>query len=131
MPDSSKRPKFKCTGCGKCCTGNPRTHFIELTTGEAEKIQRSLNIGRSWFYRRYLEVLGEQTWGIRIGKDKRCVFLDKKKACRIYQTRPQQCRSYPYWPEILGSRSAWQNESRRCEGIGLGNLIAKKYRKNF
>jgi len=131
MPDSDRRPKFKCTGCGKCCTGNPGTHYVELATGEAEIIRRTLNIGRTWFYRRYLVLLDGQTRGIRIGENKRCVFLDKKKACRIYHTRPRQCRSYPFWPEILCSRSAWQNESRRCEGIGLGNLIAKKYRQNL
>ncbi len=131
MPDSDKRPKFNCTGCGNCCTGNPGTHYIELTTGEAEKIRRLLNISRPWFDRRYLVRLDGQARGIRIGEDRRCVFLDKKKACRIYQSRPQQCRSYPFWPEILCSRSAWQNESRRCEGIGQGNLIAKKYRQNL
>lgn len=131
MTNSYKAPRFKCTGCGKCCTGNPTTHYIELTSGEAENIRRSLSIGRTWFIRRYLVSLTDESHGLRIERNRRCVFLDKKKGCRVYKVRPQQCRGYPFWPEILHSRSAWKKEARRCEGIGQGNLIPRKYQQSL
>jgi len=37
--------------------------------------------------------------------------------------RPQQCRTYPFWPEIVETRGAWQEEARRCEGMGRGPVI--------
>jgi Fe-S-cluster containining protein len=131
MTNSYKAPRFKCTGCGKCCTGNPTSHYVELTSGEAENIRRSLGISHSWFIRRYLVALTDNTHGIRIEQNRQCVFLDKKKGCKIYELRPRQCRSYPFWPEILHSRSAWKEEARRCEGIGQGTLVAKKFRVNL
>lgn len=131
MPNLYKAPRFKCTGCGKCCTGNPTTHYIELTDGESEKIRRGLGISQPWFTRRYLTQLDDTAYGIKIDQNRNCVFLDKKKGCKIYETRPQQCSSYPYWPEILHSRTSWNKEAKRCEGIGRGNLVQKKYRKNI
>ena len=131
MNKSYKAPRFECTGCGKCCTGNPATHVIELTSGEAEKIHQSLAISRSWFIRRYLVPLTDESYGIRIEKNRQCVFLDKKKGCRIYEIRPRQCRSYPFWPEILHSRTSWKNEARRCEGIGQGKLVPARFRQNL
>jgi len=45
-----------------------------------------------------------------------CVFL-KENRCSLYQARPKQCKTYPFWPEILRSKKAWDNEKMRCEGL--------------
>jgi hypothetical protein len=45
-----------------------------------------------------------------------CVFLDGKK-CNIYESRPQQCRAFPWWPENLKNKEAWEETKKRCEGI--------------
>jgi uncharacterized protein len=58
--------------------------------------------------------------GIRIDADGRCSLLGRDMRCRVYAQRPRQCRTYPFWPEVVGSRAAWQREARRCEGIGRG-----------
>ena len=42
---------------------------------------------------------------------------------RVYPVRPLQCRTYPFWPEVLASRQAWQREARRCEGINRGRAV--------
>ena len=43
-----------------------------------------------------------------------CVFLDQEtNYCRIYEARPVQCRTYPFWPSILKSQEAWNAECRR------------------
>jgi len=46
-----------------------------------------------------------------------CTFLAENGSCSIYPHRPKQCRTYPYWPEILKSKRSWENEARYCEGI--------------
>ena len=40
-----------------------------------------------------------------------CVFLNDQK-CRIYEARPVQCSTYPFWPNLLESEAAWDEEVR-------------------
>jgi Fe-S-cluster containining protein len=47
-----------------------------------------------------------------------CIFWDQ--SCGVYQSRPLQCRTFPFWPSILESRSAWLETARSCPGIGKG-----------
>ena len=58
-----------------------------------------------------------------------CVFLDResqpgKAVCSIYEARPTQCRTWPWWPENLASRRAWEATRRRtpCPGMGSGTV---------
>lgn len=45
-----------------------------------------------------------------------CVFLENKK-CAVYQARPVQCRTYPWWKENLNSEQSWKLAAESCEGI--------------
>ena len=41
-----------------------------------------------------------------------CIFLEKDtKRCTIYESRPVQCRTYPYWPTIIANADTWKNEA--------------------
>ena len=44
-----------------------------------------------------------------------CIFLNGKM-CSIYEHRPQQCRTFPWWPDVVRSKTSWENEKERCEG---------------
>ncbi len=113
---------FQCTGCGRCCFGND-DHFIHVNDEEAERIRSHLGISWDWFRRRYQVRLDHGAgWGVRL-QDGRCVFLDSDLRCSIYAVRPTQCRTYPYWPEVLRSRGSWRAEAKRCEGIGRGDSV--------
>jgi len=114
--------RFSCTGCGQCCTG-PGDYYIEVSEVEQRRIREHLGVSWSWFRRRYVFRYDDEVESLAMEKGGACVFLDNNKRCRIYPVRPAQCRSYPYWPELLGSRRAWQREARRCEGIGQGPVI--------
>lgn len=64
--------------------------------------------------------------GTEHGQD--CVFLDRetipgKAICGIYEVRPLQCRTFPWWPENLQSQRAWKRLGRHCEGVGRGNMV--------
>lgn len=59
-----------------------------------------------------------------------CIFLDRttqpgKALCRVYRSRPVQCRTWPFWDENLTSRRAWDTARRRtpCPGMDSGPLI--------
>lgn len=114
---------FECTGCGACCRGDERS-YVFVEDAEAEAIRTHLGLSRRWFRRRYLRRApgGELVlaWGAQPGH---CVFLDADGHCSVYAARPLQCRSYPFWPELVQTRAAWLREARRCEGIGRGAAI--------
>lgn len=119
---------FECTACGKCCTGNSESHYIALSRREADKLQAHLKVSTAWFKRRYIEHLTRDSWGIRMTNGQ-CVFLGEGKQCSIYSLRPTQCRTYPFWPELLDQEEHWQAEKKYCEGINRGKHVDIKYIK--
>lgn len=114
---------FECNQCGACCYGN-EDYYIAVNAPDMEKICEHLGIGMAWLKRRYVERLDRQLYSIRIAGNGRCVFLGEDKRCRIYPVRPVQCRTYPWWPELLESKNSWNAEARRCEGINVGKQVA-------
>lgn len=114
--------RFHCTGCGQCCSGGP-DYYVFLTAREAEGIRRYLNLTARWFKRRYLRRAPQGELAINNQGGGPCVFLDQDRRCGIYAVRPLQCRTYPFWPEIAGSRAGWRREARRCEGIDRGQVV--------
>lgn len=116
--------RFHCTGCGQCCTGGD-DHYIAMSAKEAERIRQHLQISDNWFRRRYVSHLTRNTLTARMHNG-RCVFLGQDKKCRIYSLRPVQCRTYPYWAEVLESKQTWDAEAIHCEGINMGAIIPIK-----
>ena len=51
-----------------------------------------------------------------------CVFY--RGGCTVYSARPTQCRTFPFWPENLRSRAAWEQTADECPGIGQGTLYS-------
>jgi Fe-S-cluster containining protein len=116
--------RFSCTQCGQCCaTGGE--YYVYLSDEESERIRASLQLSRGWFRRRYLRCLDDGDQVLASGPNERCIFLDAEGKCRVYAARPVQCRTYPFWPELVGSAAAWNREARRCEGINQGRAVAR------
>jgi Fe-S-cluster containining protein len=52
-----------------------------------------------------------------------CVFLGgNRDRCMVYESRPAQCGSFPFWPEILKNRQSWDEYSQTCPGMNEGDL---------
>ena len=98
-------------------------YFVYLNEQEAEKICVHLQLSRSWFRRRYLERLEDGELVAASGTDNRCAFLDARGQCKVYPVRPLQCRTYPFWPELVQRKSGWAREAKRCEGINRGTVV--------
>lgn len=50
-----------------------------------------------------------------------CRFLRDKK-CEVYEARPTQCRTWPFWPEVMYAKT-WAEEVKTfCPGVGKGKL---------
>jgi len=111
---------FSCQpGCVRCCCGVPGDVFV--TDEESRRIAAHLGIPVAEFDRLYLRHYssGKQSLVERPNGD--CVLLDGK-GCSSYPVRPQQCRAYPFWPEIVKNPATWLREARRCPGVDVGEL---------
>ncbi|MFN2309638.1 MAG: YkgJ family cysteine cluster protein [Gammaproteobacteria bacterium] len=119
---STEPLRFECTQCGRCCAGGGAYHVF-LSQPEAQAIRAALGVTVAWFRRRYLRRLDSGEFTVALRGDGRCRFLDARGHCRVYAVRPTQCRTYPFWPELLRSKAAWRAEAARCEGIDRGAVV--------
>ena len=116
------RLRFQCTGCGACCIGRAG-HVGEVSPAEQTAIRKLLGLSQSWFRRRYLVRDADGSTGIRLDAHGRCPFLGPDLRCRVYSARPTQCRTYPWWPELVEHKRDWDREARRCEGMNRGAVV--------
>lgn len=134
MADSNTREKvwyeeglrFTCTQCGNCCTGPPG--YVWFTDEEATAMATAAGLETAEFRHRHAKRVNGK-WTLLDRRNERgeydCVFLqtgdDGKRTCSIYSVRPQQCRTWPFWPENLKSSTAWGRAGATCPGMTAGN----------
>jgi len=109
--------KFKCTGCGKCCTGF--SGYVWLTDDDIEVMCKKLKLPRDEFLSKYTRLVGTRYSLLEKSEEEEfdCIFLQDKKICTLYDARPTQCKTYPFWPEIIRDAESWEKEKASCEGI--------------
>lgn len=107
--------RFKCTGCGKCCSGSPG--YVFLTDEDIDTLCKHLQISKEELIKRYTKTLGRRLSLRDNTPNYGCVFLKEGKYCGVYKARPLQCRAYPFWLMNIASKQQWDDESSRCEGI--------------
>lgn len=113
-PWFSQGLKFKCTGCGDCCTGSPG--YVWVSEEEIHAIAKHLNLSIVEFRNKYIRQVGQRESLLEHPKNFDCIFLKDRK-CQIYTLRPKQCRTFPWWVYNLRSEADWNQASRYCEGI--------------
>ena len=109
--------RFKCTECGKCCTG--QAGYVWVSEEEIESMAKHLKIETKAFKVKYIRRKDNKMALIekKLGDgNKACIFLEGK-LCTLYQSRPKQCRTFPWWKENLNSEVSWKIASLDCEGI--------------
>ncbi len=118
MPWYSAGLHFKCTGCGKCCTGAPG--FVFVDEEEMTKMADFLALPLPLFKRKFTRLRERRFALVEVKTDTpnevSCVFLKDNK-CSVYAARPKQCRTFPWWPENLSSEKSWELAAKNCEGI--------------
>jgi len=121
MSELERGLRFECTQCGECCTSRGDYGYVYLSDREVAAIAHFLGLLPHEFRRRYTFV-DEYGW-TQVVLDNRCVFLDPERgSCTIYPVRPLQCRTFPFWRDLVRD-GEWTAEARAlCEGIGRGKL---------
>lgn len=107
--------RFKCTGCGGCCTGVPG--YVWLSSEDIERLIAHLELSHEAFFETYCRK-AKGRWSLKeLLPHYDCIFLKNGKECSVYEARPKQCRTFPWWKENLLSKRSWEDAGRYCEGI--------------
>ena len=111
--------RFECTACGKCCVNHgDGFNYVYSTRGERRAIAKSLGLSLKQFEADYCERVGAHL--SFLSEDNACVFLEEGK-CSIYEHRPAQCSTFPFWPELLSDEDTWERDvASFCPGVGEG-----------
>jgi Fe-S-cluster containining protein len=116
--------RFACQpGCSACCEVKG---YVYLTEDDLVRAAEHLGVPPEAFEQRYVYRTRHL---LRLRKPRRaeCHFLKKDSAgsglCSLHPNKPAQCRLFPFWPEIVETRQAWQRTAKMCPGLGKGPLI--------
>jgi Fe-S-cluster containining protein len=111
--------RFACQpGCVKCCEVEGLVYLTEDDVRRAAKFLRMTPLEFEAKYTIRTKYL------IRLKKTSAtpCDFLENG-GCRIHPAKPTQCRLFPFWPEIVESRSEWNKTAKWCPGMNQGPLV--------
>lgn len=113
--------------CGNCCTGPEG--YVLVSDEEAAAIAGRLGLSVEDFLAEYTRQTteGRSLTERQSASGLDCVFLDRasipgKAVCGVYEHRPAQCRTWPFWRSSLASEAAWRRASRICPGMNTGPL---------
>ena len=113
--------RFTCTQCGDCCTGAPG--FVWVNQQEILELSQLIGMEVEEFEKNYVRKVGIRK-SLREFSNGDCVFFDNKnRNCGVYQARPRQCRTWPFWDSNLKSEAAWKTTCEHCPGSGKGKLV--------
>jgi uncharacterized protein len=118
---------FSCARCSSCCRGEPG--YVFLAKEDLRRLLRRLGLDFKRFYKDYCILVDAGTGmalSLRESADFDCVFWGPG-GCGVYEDRPVQCSTYPFWASILASKSSWREEGRSCPGIGAGETRSRGY----
>ena len=116
--------KFECQGSGNCCVSRGSYGFVYLTNKDVLRFSKYFKISTNKFIKKYCSK-SDNYYHLKEEKNNcDCIFLKKNK-CSVYQSRPEQCRTWPFWSENMTMKT-WNKEVLNfCPGIGKGKLFNK------
>jgi Fe-S-cluster containining protein len=112
--------RFECTRCGNCCTGEPG--YVWLNKKEIATLARVVELPKDDFLAAYTK-MAPRGVTLREKSNGDCIFFDRQRGCTIYQNRPRQCRTWPFWESNVESSQSWESMRHGCPGAGQGELI--------
>jgi Fe-S-cluster containining protein len=111
--------RFTCQpGCTRCCE---QKGFVYITENDLLRLARHLGLSPAQFELQFVYRTKKQL-RLRKPRGRQCHFL-AGGGCSVHAAKPVQCRLFPFWPDLLGSRREWARTAKWCPGIGQGPLI--------
>lgn len=113
--------RFECQqDCGACCTRHDDYGYVYLEPDDVATLAEHLGIARDAFLERW--TAEEDGFTILVMGETACPFLDGSR-CTVYEARPTQCQTFPFWKENIATRDRWVSLATFCPGIGRGEIV--------
>tara|TARA_B100000579_G_scaffold261300_1_gene215321 strand:- start:71 stop:529 length:459 start_codon:yes stop_codon:yes gene_type:complete len=129
--DYKKGIKFKCQGSGNCCVSRGSYGFVYLSDIDLKRFSKYFKISIKKFKEKYCQITdGFIHLSEKYKINGNCIFLKDKK-CTVYNSRPTQCRTWPFWNENMNAKVWNEDIAINCPGIGKGKLIKSKTIERF
>ncbi|MFO0837530.1 MAG: YkgJ family cysteine cluster protein [Phycisphaerae bacterium] len=113
--------QFSCTQCGNCCSGPPG--YVWLSPSDIAPLAALVGLSPDEFRARHVRQVGDRV-SLYEKSDGDCEWLirgpDGKTRCGVYEARPVQCRTWPFWDSNLRTPRDWKGAARVCPGINTG-----------
>lgn len=108
--------RFACTRSGRCCRiGHGR---VWVAAEDLPRLAAARGMELAPFVARHV-VRVEDRLSLCEGADGRCSLLEGLNECSVYEARPERCRSFPFWPEILAGGAALAAAAAYCPGLEI------------
>ncbi len=119
--------RFSCARCSACCRGGPG--YVFLSKDDLHRLLVRFALDFPTFFAKYCTLVDTGAGYALSLKEKAnydCIFWEKC-GCVIYDDRPVQCATFPFWSSILASEGDWLDAGRDCPGIGSGKLHSRSH----
>jgi uncharacterized protein len=114
--------RFECTQCGDCCTGAPG--YVWVNNQEIAELAAVLDMKVHEFEASYVRRIGSRKSLIELANGDCILFDPKTRKCKVYNERPRQCRTWPFWDSNIATPSAWKKTCAICPGSGQGKVYS-------
>ena len=131
MNQTDKKPfyeqglHFSCKRCSDCCRLGPG--YVFLSRNDLQLLAEGLQIEYTAVMKKYCRWAPgtgrEMLLSLREKPGFDCIFW--QDGCSVYQYRPLQCRTFPFWESTLSTLKTWKDLS--CPGTGSGTLHSREY----
>jgi uncharacterized protein len=112
--------RFSCTRCGNCCRG---PGYVWVDDEEIALLADHFEMETEAFTKVYTRKVG-RSHSLREQANDDCIFFDQEQGCLVYEVRPRQCQTWPFWEHNLETPTDWKAIKPRCPGSGKGQLFS-------
>jgi Fe-S-cluster containining protein len=122
LPFYAEGLRFSCTRCSSCC--RHESGFVFLSEADVYGMAARLGVDYQGFLETYCRWVpwegGADRLSLKEKSNYDCIFW--RQGCLVYEERPIQCKTFPFWRSNVLSAEAWEAASRWCPGMGKGEL---------
>ena len=116
--------RFSCTRCSACCRFE--SGYVFLSKKDASRLMAALNMGYKEFTETYCRWIfsgnGIYQLSLKEKSNNDCIFWVQGIGCSVYDSRPLQCRAFPFWSSVVNSQKDWKKTGADCPGMDRGML---------
>ncbi|MCL2609774.1 MAG: YkgJ family cysteine cluster protein [Treponema sp.] len=127
MPFYSAGLHFSCTRCSDCC--RHEGGFVFLSEADLDRLAERFGIEYGEFVQTWCRWVpytpGRRRLSLREKANLDCIFWQEGSGCLVYEERPLQCKTFPFWDSVTASKSAWDKTAEQCPGMNSGSLHPK------